>query len=234
MKQILTIVLLLTTGSAMMAQEQSEIEGHLQADVVSNYIWRGLDLGHVSLQPELSVEWKGLSLSAWGSVGLTNHKDDKREIDLTLSYETGGLSFGVVDYWTDENDKRYFYYKKDDTGHAFEAFVAYDFGPVNVAWQTFFVGSDLQESGKRAYSSFFQVGAPFQWATCDWEAQAGVVPWLSDYYSVRKFSVTYLSLRATKNIRITDTFSLPLFGQLVANPQSNHLYFVAGFSLNAF
>ena len=114
---------------------QRQIEAHLGADIVSNYIWRGQDLGHVSLQPELSVAWKGLSLAAWGNVGLSD-KDDAREVDLTLSYETGGLSFGIVDYWNDANDSRYFYYKKDGTGHSFEGFVAYDFGPVKASWQT--------------------------------------------------------------------------------------------------
>ncbi|MBQ3787410.1 MAG: hypothetical protein II849_01230, partial [Bacteroidales bacterium] len=82
---------LLAVVSMGNAQAQSEVEGSLEADFVSSYVWRGLNLGHVSLQPELSVGWKGLSLTAWGSVGLSGHKDDFREIDLTLSYETGGL-----------------------------------------------------------------------------------------------------------------------------------------------
>ena len=72
MKSIKTvfIALLLMTGGIAMAQTKSQIEGDLHADFVSSYIWRGLQLGRVSFQPEMSVEWKGLSLSAWGSVGL--------------------------------------------------------------------------------------------------------------------------------------------------------------------
>jgi len=45
------IVAMLSVGSMTGAIAQSEVEGSLKADVVSNYIWRGLDLGHVSLQP---------------------------------------------------------------------------------------------------------------------------------------------------------------------------------------
>ncbi|MBQ9654537.1 MAG: hypothetical protein IJV38_00755 [Prevotella sp.] len=217
------------------AQAQSDWEGSLEADFVSSYIWRGLNQGHVALQPEMSVGWKGLSLSAWGSVGLSGHKDDFREIDLTLSYETGGLSLGVKDYWTDEHDNRFFYFKGQETGHAVEGFVSYDFGPLSASWQTFFAGNDYQESdGKRTYSSYFQLQAPFRLVTCDWEATAGLVPWASDYYSTGGFGVTYLSLQATKEIKITDSFSLPLFGQLIANPASQHMYFVAGFTLKAF
>jgi hypothetical protein len=231
--KIFMIVTMLATGT-MGLWSKSKVDGHLGADVVSNYIWRGIDLGHTSLQPELSVEWKGLSLSAWGSVGLTNHKDDSRELDLTLSYETGGLSFGIVDYWTDDNDNRYFYYRKNGTGHSFEGFVSYDFGPVSASWQTYFAGNDYQnDNGKRAWSSYFEVSAPFRLATCDWDAKVGLVPWKSGTYEVNSFNVTNLSLRATKAIQITDTFALPLFGQLVANPASQHLYFVFGLTIKA-
>jgi len=230
-KRIFMIVtMLLASNSGIRAQNQ--VECHLKADFVSNYIWRGQDLGHVSLQPELSVAWKGLSLAAWGSVGLS-HSNDAREIDLTLSYETGDLSFGIVDYWNEGNDNRYFFYKYG-TGHAFEGFISYNFGPVSASWQTYFAGNDYQDdNGKRAYSSYFGLSAPFRLATCNWEAEVGFVPWKSSTYEVNSFSVTNLSLRATKAIHITKSFDLPLFGQVIANPASQHFYFVFGFTLQA-
>jgi hypothetical protein len=144
------------------------------------------------------------------------------------------LSFGIVDYWTDDNDNRYFYYRENGTGHSFEGFVSYDFGPVSASWQTYFAGNDYQnDNGKRAWSSYFEVSAPFRLATCDWEAKVGLVPWKSGTYEVNSFNVTNLSLRATKAIQITDTFALPLFGQLVANPASQHFYFVFGLTIKA-
>ena len=189
-KRIFMIVtMLLASNSGIRAQNQ--VECHLKADFVSNYIWRGQDLGHVSLQPELSVAWKGLSLAAWGSVGLS-HSNDAREIDLTLSYETGDMSFGIVDYWNEGNDNRYFFYKYG-TGHAFEGFISYNFGPVSASWQTYFAGNDYQDdNGKRAYSSYFGLSAPFRLATCNWEAEVGFVPWKSGTYEVNSFSVSIL------------------------------------------
>ena len=68
MKKIILFVLGLVAGTTVYAQE---VETTVAADVVSQYIWRGQDLGNVSLQPTLGVEYKGLSLSAWGSVGLS-------------------------------------------------------------------------------------------------------------------------------------------------------------------
>ena len=232
MKRLLSAVFFICTLGSTLAQDK--IDGGLTVDIVSNYIWRGQHLGDVSIQPELWVGWKGLSLSAWGSVGLSNNKDP-REIDLTLSYETDGFSVGIVDYWNDEHDSRYFYYRKDGTSHAFEGYVGYDFGPVNISWQTFFAGNDYKTaSDKRAWSSYFEVAAPFRLLTCHWDATAGLVPWASDYYATSGFSVTNLSLRATKDIKISNSFSLPLFAQVVANPASQDFYFVAGLTLKAF
>lgn len=232
--KILLFVAMLSTGCMGSVKAQSKVEAHLKADVVSEYNWRGLSLGHASLQPEMSAGWKGLSLTAWGSVGLTAHKDDAREIDLTLQYETGGLSLGIIDYWTDASDSRYFYYRNEDTGHSFEGFLTYDFGLASASWQTFFAGNDFQtDSDKRAFSSYFELSAPFRLATCDWDATFGLVPWRSDYYDTNGFSVTNLSLRATKDIQITKSFALPLFGQLIANPASQQFYFVFGFTLKA-
>ena len=217
-------------AGTMGVSAQSQVRGHLAADIVSKYVWRGQDMGHVSLQPELSVGWKGLNLEAWGSVGLSD-KDDNSEIDLTLSYKTGRLSFGIVDYWDDGNGKPYFYYKNDGTGHSFEGFVSYDFGPVSASWQTYFAGNDYQKDGKRAFSSYFELLAPFRLLTCDWSAEVGLVPWKSGTYDTGGFRVVNLSLRTTKSIRITKSFELPLFAQLAANPTSKHLYFVFGLTL---
>ena len=44
---------------------------------------------------------------------------------------------------------------------------------------------------------------PFRLATCDWDAEAGLVPWKSGTYEVNGFSVTNLALRATKATFIT-------------------------------
>ena len=204
----------------VMASAQEGLQTTINADVVNQYVWRGMELGNASVQPTLGIAWKGLSLSAWGSVGIAR-AEDMKEIDLTLQYTTGGLTVGLVDYWNDTADPRYLYYQSHDTGHVFEAFAAYDFGPLSVSWQTNFAGNDKKKSqGKQAYSSYAEVQAPFRLATCDWQAAVGLVPYASDYYETTGFAVTNVSLRASKPLKISDQFSLPLFAQLVANPSS--------------
>ena len=220
---------------SMTAFAQDEIETTISGDVVSSYIWRGQDLGNVSLQPTLGVGYKGFSLTAWGSVGLSEPADTK-EFDLTLAYSAGGFNIGITDYWFNtglDSENRYFKYDAHGTNHIFEANIGYDFGIASLQWYTNFSGNDYKEKdGKRAYSSYVEANVPFKLANVDWTATAGAVPFASDLYGTSGFAVTNLSLKATKDIKVTDTFSIPVFGQVVGNPCSQKAYLVFGITLH--
>ena len=223
---------------SMTALAQDKVEATISGDLVSSYIWRGQDCGDVSIQPTLGVSYKGLSLTAWGSVGLSNSNDTK-ELDLTLSYTTGGFNIGITDYWFNvglDPENRYFKYDAHGTNHVFEANIGYDFGLVSLQWYTNFAGNDgLNKNGKRAYSSYFEANVPFKLATVDWSVTVGVIPYATSYYNewTSGFSVTNIALKASKDIKITDSFSIPLFAQLVGNPRTQKGYFVLGFTLKA-
>ena len=232
MKKIFLLMMGLVAGAT--AHAEDGVETTIAADVVSQYIWRGQDLGNVSLQPTLGIEYKGLSLSAWGSVGLTN-SDDTKEFDLTLGYAAGGFNIGITDYWFNvggDPENRYFKYGSHETNHVFEATVGYDFDFASLQWYTNFAGNDgLNKDGKRAYSSYVEANVPFKLATVDWTATAGAVPFATDFYGTTGFAVTNLALKATKDIKVTDSFSIPIFGQVAANPCSQKAYLVFGFTL---
>lgn len=234
MKKIVLLAMGLVVSATTLAQEKEKVETTIAADVVSQYVWRGLEAGSVSLQPTLGIGYKGLSLSAWGSVGLTDPADTK-EFDLTLSYTAGGFNIGITDYWFSAGgnpEGRYFMYEANNTNHVFEANIGYDFGVASIQWFTNFAGNDgLNKDGKRAYSSYVEATVPFTLATVDWSATAGAVPFATDFYGTTGFAVTNLSLKATKDIKVTDSFSIPVFGQVVANPCSQKAYLVFGFTL---
>lgn len=232
MKKIVLFAMGLVLPSIALAQDK--IETTIQADFVSQYIWRGLDAGSVAVQPTLGIDYKGLSLSAWGSYGLTN-PDDTKEFDLTLAYTTGGFNIGITDYWFSvggDPDGRYFKYDAHGTNHVFEANIGYDFGPLSLQWFTNFAGNDgVNKDGKRAYSSYVEANVPFRLAACDWTATAGAVPYATSSYGTSGFAVTNLALKATKDIKVTDSFSIPVFAQVVGNPCSQKAYFIFGFTL---
>ncbi|MBO4907561.1 MAG: hypothetical protein J5486_11130 [Bacteroidaceae bacterium] len=219
------------TAIGMTAAAQDEVETMVSADVVNQYIWRGMELGNVSLQPSVGVAYKGVELIAWGSVGLTDAADTK-EFDLTASYTVGGLNIGVTDYWFDAPQQKYFLYDAHRTSHVFEAFVNYDFGLMSASWYTNFAGNDgLNKDGERAYSSYFELSAPFRLGGTVWTATVGAVPFATTSYDTDGFAVTNLSLKATKDIKVSDTFSVPLFGQIVGNPRTQDAFLVIGFTL---
>ena len=62
MKKIVAMAtMMIATG--MSATAQDEVETTVSGDFVSQYIWRGQDLGSAAVQPTFGVAYKGLSLS---------------------------------------------------------------------------------------------------------------------------------------------------------------------------
>lgn len=235
----LAAVMMIAGASVMTAQDK--VEATVSADVVNQYIWRGTDCGNAAFQPTLGVSYKGLSLTGWGSTGIVNPADTK-EFDLTLAYSTGGFHAGVTDYWFDRGttfdgtpveDAKYFKYGAHETTHVWEANIGYDFGFLALNWYTNIGGNDgVNKDGDRAYSSYFEASAPFKLAGLDWNAAVGVVPYRTSFYSeANGFAVTNVSLRATKDIKITDKFSIPIFAQVAGNPSNEKAYFLVGFTL---
>ena len=207
-------VLLLMTAIALpvSSMAQDKVEFGVGADVVSKYIWRGTDLGGPSVQPSLSVAYKGLSLTAWGSIGFDS--EDDKEVDLTLAYETGNFSLSVTDYW----------YPEYSGAHTFEAQIGYDFGLLAANWYTNFAGDDEE------YASYISLIAPFSLIGLDWEAEVGATPWGTDYYGTDKFSVCDLSLGASKEFNIGKSFSTTLFAKATYNPTIEKFYATVGIS----
>lgn len=230
-KSMMMAVALLSIAMPFTAKAQDKVEASVGADIVSGYIWRGTDCGGVSIQPSLSVGYKGLSLTAWGSVGID--KEDTKELDLTVGYEIGGFSAAITDYWfapyAEDEQVGFFKYGAHHTQHVFEGTLAYDFGPLALSWNTYFAGADYTKAnGDRAYSTYVGISAPFKLATLNWTAEVGFTPWEGAYSD--KFNVTNLTLKAAREIPVTKSFSLPVFAQLTFNPYTQGTYFVFGLS----
>lgn len=233
----LVLTLLFSLFIPVTSSAQEKVEAKVEATLVSKYIWRGIDFGGVSIQPTLTVEKNGLSLNAWGSAGFD--KDDSMVGVLYAEYKKKGFKISLVDYWCDKMTNKetgevttgkYFDYKAHSTLHFFEAALKYDFGFAAIQWNTFFAGSDYYKAnGDRAYSTYIELSAPFRIKEIDFSAEVGFTPW-EGYYS-NKFNVTNLSLKATKDIKITDSFTLPIFTKVIFNPYTEGAYFVFGATL---
>ncbi len=119
-------------------------------DVFSRYWWRGLDLEQSpSIQPTLSLGWKGFTIGAWGAYKLTGA--GVQETDLFISQSIGPVEIAVWDYWTfnDTLTHNYFDYNKNTTSHLFDTQVTLSGNekiPFNLIGSYLFYGTDTTGS----------------------------------------------------------------------------------------
>lgn len=222
-------ILLLTTLFYVVFAQAQEVFVH--ADFVSSYIWRGMDSANASVQPTLGFNWKGLTVYAWGS---TEFRNKNNEIDLSLEYSHHNLTLYANNYFTQTEDEpfNYFNYSSHSTGHTFEVGAGYMLSekfPLSISWYTNFAGNDYRENDKRAWSSYCELSYPFSVKDVNLSIEAGFTPWEGMYSNA--FNVVNVGFSATKELKITSDFSLPIFGKLIANPYEEKFYFVFGISL---
>lgn len=207
----------------------SKVEFTVGADLVSSYLCRGAKVTGASFQPTFGVSYKGLSLSAWAS---SDFKTAVNEFDWILGYEVGGFSIALTDYfgpYVEGETPKYF----ADNSHMLEGTVGFDFSAVckkfalSVAWNTYFL-NDKNAEGDEQFSTYIELGYPVNLSNVTLEFAAGFTPWEGVYSS--NFNMVNLSLKASKELKITEYYSLPIFTQLVLNPNTETIYGVFGIS----
>ncbi len=234
-KIIYTILALLMATFSVKAEEtekESKVDFLLGADFVSSYVWRGAYQTSAAIQPTMGISAYGFSLSAWGSVPF---QGVDKEVDFTAIYEIAGLKVAITDYWwAGEGAYKYFTYDSHTTEHHFEGTLEYILPfkkfPLSLGWNTMFAGEDYTKAnGDRAYSTYISASYPFKIKEVDLGLSLGITPWEGMY--AEDFSVINVGLKAENEIRITEKFALPIFGEVMVNPRSEDIFFVFGISL---
>lgn len=219
--------------SSVSAQDVSVDVG---ADVVSSYVWRGFSASGASVQPSLSLAAGDFSLGAWGSTDISTF--GYKEVDFTASYVVKGVKLAVTDYWwgdVDGDSYNYFGKTRGHASHSFEGTLAYTLPesfPLTLSWNTFFAGKyDLGSDDKATYSTYIEAAYPFKVGGVDMSASVGVIPWTSAVYGTDGFEFASIQIGASKEIKITDSYSLPVFGSVIASPAADDIHFVFGIKL---
>lgn len=223
----------LMTATPAKAADDEKVTLEVGADVVSSYIWRGQACGGFSIQPAATVAFPkaGLSIGAWASAELMQNSTfaNMNEFDLSLSWApTEAFSIGVTDYHFCGGEYWRSWNFSAGATHNLELNVSYDFGPLAIAWNTCLTGPDLNSDGDRAYSSYCEVSAPFKIGDVECSGAVGILPWEDSLTSCgenKGFNICNVALTANKEIG-----KLPMFGQIVFNPQTEATYFVVGVS----
>lgn len=222
---------LLLFPTTIYAQNRFTVNG--KVDFVSDYIWRGIDQNSgFSVQPSLTLGYSGFSVNVWGSQTLSrwNAESPAKEFDVNLSYSLNNFSITVSDYWWYGVNQPYGHYKDS---HFFEGTLAYCLSesfPLTLSWSTMFAGADKNEEGKLQGSTYINASYPISLpADITLTPAIGFTPWKGYYQN--KSAFTDVSLKANKNIKVTDKFSIPVFIQTIVAPVYDRTYLIAGFGL---
>jgi len=199
----------------------------VSVDLVSHYIWRGQDYGQTpSVQPGLSATWKDFTLGYWGAYRIAGSGD--HEFDFYLEKTVGPVTFSIWDYWSicDTTSNDFLDYKKNTTSHLLEAQVLLSGGeklPFNLLGSYFFYGADPTKS------MYIELQYVHSFGTIDTQIFAGFQP-KGEFYA-SKAAFVNVGCSATKSLKMTKNWSVPLSLSLNYNPDIQKVYLVGGITL---
>lgn len=202
------------------AQEESGSSFDAGADLVSNYIWRGTKFGTgPAVQPFVEFSAGNLTVGSWGSFGFTDN--EAAEADLYLSYGFDfGLSLGLTDYYYPGSD--YFDLSDSIGSHGFEVNLGYEIGGLSIGAN--YMINEAGSAGTAGGDMYFELGYSFD--------SFGVFVGGGDgwHTSDGEFAVCNIGISTSKDIKITDSYSLPISGSAIWNPEKQQYYLVVGVS----
>ena len=256
LKAITALFFILTFALDIFSQNVSPVQ--LGADVMSRYIWRGVNLGgsSPSIQPWLkySVSSKdsnhALTIGAWSAYTFSQTSNQEVDLYLTYTYKSV-ISLTVTDYFFPEyyNTKgrsRYFNYDKDSTCHVYEGVISFNGTekiPFTFLFAINFYGNDARKiningtSGDIFMTKYIEVGYKKNIKGTDFNAFIGAAldkPNMDrgelGFYGNKTAGVINLGVKASKSIQISDKYSLPVQASLITNPEAENIFLTFGIS----
>ncbi|MFH1160202.1 MAG: hypothetical protein V1733_04555 [bacterium] len=234
------------------AAEEAKVTLDVGADLVSRYIWRGIDFGNsAAIQPTLSLSAFGITFGAWASYGLTRTNYpvndtvsinyNYSECDLFLAYTYKYFTLMLYDYYTPSPidslpGNNYFDWNNSTTLHTLEVSLIFD-GPEKFPLQfiasTLVYGADKNKDStgvygvgdKNNFSTYFELSYLIDIKGFELRPFIGGIPFGSSWYGT-KAGLTNVGIHVGKEIPISKKFSIPICSNLVVNPMSKKIYLV--------
>lgn len=257
MKRIITTFLLFCSfvPATLYAQESGKSPFGIGGELVNRYVWRGLNLGGntPSFQPTIGIDFgsgtHAFTIGAFGAYSFGGQQ--LQECDLFASYtwkEIIGIT--ITDYFFPMDDgtgASYFNYKKGQTSHLYEGILQFN-GTKKIPFYGLFAmnfyGADAVKADpdttvfRIAYSKYLELGYVKTFSDMEWKVFAGLSLDNPDeslgekgFYGNTGPALINLGCKFSKDIAITDKFSLPVQAQLIFNPDAKRVFMVFGITL---
>ncbi len=209
----LAIAIIATTAKAQFS---------VGADFVSNYIFRGaVQDSEPAIQPGIEYSSGIFSIGAWGSYS-TNFAS-LQEADLYLSFGLdNGLSFGLTDYYYPTVS--FFETEETISTHSFELNAGYETGSFS------FAANYILNNSTNTQDGTYYLEAGYAFTDNVSLAVGGGNGWVTATGG-DDFQISNIALTVSKEVELTEKFSLPVFGQVILNPNTEMYHLVVGFSL---
>lgn len=239
---IAVITALIILPGFLNAQDKSSLS--VSTDIVSRYVWRGLEFGNSpAIQPTIEYTKGKFTAGFWGSYA-TNGAN-VQEADLYLSYSpVEAFTVTLTDYFFPDHSiasNNYFEYDADSSAHIFEGALTFNRTekiPLSLMVAVNFYGADARNAdGDIFYSTYVELGYSTELNGTPVDFFLGFTPNDADedkgevgFYGNGP-GVVNLGMTASKDIKISDSFTLPLYTSLIFNPQAENVFMVLGLSL---
>jgi hypothetical protein len=232
MKKVIFLLALTLIGvsafpyKAKAEEKESGFSFEVGADLVSSYLWRGQNLGGLSIQPSITLDWRGLYLCGWANIGADNWTFENLypELDITIGYDNYGVQLDLTHLYYFGGEayfpKNGFKAQEIESSSTMEAHVGFHLGdlvesvPLSIDWHTTIFGADcyLNDAGEwqRAWSTYIEVGYAFNLPLgIVLDTRVGITPWrgmYSNYEEVWKnaktVAINNIHLRAQRDFEL--------------------------------
>ena len=190
------------------------------ADVVSSYVWRGTQFGTgPAVQPWFTLPsiTESLELGVWGSFPLSDDAAGQTyELDLYASYDFGPFALTVTNYTFPGSTGVYGDYELFDGD--LEVTASGSIGAIGLTVGYF---TDLEALYIEAGTTVAGMDLAIGYGS---DAAGGF------YVGDEDSGLVNVSLGGSKDIKITEDYSLPLFGSFIYNPTAEAAFMVVGVS----
>ncbi|HKJ41924.1 MAG TPA: hypothetical protein VKA27_07500 [Sunxiuqinia sp.] len=216
---LVVIVLAGTFAFNVQAQdEKTSSSWDTGLDIYSSYIWRGAKFGSgPAFQPYVEYSTGGFALGAWGSV--SSSTDESLEMDLYASYSAGPVSFTLTDYYFGGDWTKY------SMNHYLEPSVGISAGDFSFTGAYMFLPETGTESFGASGDTYLEAGYSFSHVDLTLGAGDG------QYTDNGDFNICNITVGTSKEVKLSETFSLPVSGSVTLNPSTGGFFIAVGLSL---
>ena len=200
----------------------------VEASINTAYMWRGISVGGLNIQPYAKVGYGGLYVDMWWNIGATDwyFRQFLPELDLQIGFNRWGINASVM-FIHNFNCRFFDFSNHPDGGNALEARLRYTVSsklPLSFLWATRIGASDgyLNAAGDtiRAYSSYAEISytqaLPYGLSLY---GAIGITPWKSFYTGYQgDFAVQNIEIRLRKDWTASERCGLMIQGVLSINP----------------